>query len=69
MPGFAGQGMAGAFLTVRFAPPSRPVPVGPFVDKDGKPVNLDEGLPLLAQDPDERDPIEAANFAKVKPGS
>lgn len=32
-------------------------PAAPFVDKDGKPIDLDEGMPELA-----RDPIEAANF-------
>lgn len=36
-------------LVVEFAP--EPVPVTPFVDKDGKPIDFDEDLPPLAHDP------------------
>jgi hypothetical protein len=43
-------------------------PLTPFKDADGKPVDLDEGLPPLAQEPEfDRgvDPVVKANFDPV----
>jgi hypothetical protein len=50
-------------LEVEFAEP--PEPVTPFVARDGKPVDLDEGAGPLARDPDAE--LEGANFPKPKP--
>ena len=57
-------GQAGDSLVVEWAPDASapPVSASPFVDKDGKPVNLDEGMPDLA-----RDDIAAANFEPKQP--
>lgn len=62
-------------LEVVFAP--EPAPATPFVDKKGRPVDLDEGMPELARDPDDENDeetpiddepsdraIERANFRK-----
>jgi hypothetical protein len=63
-------------LDVQFASAPVPVAATPFVDKSGKPVNLDAGLPLLAQDPDAPPApveessdaaLEHANFRKKEP--
>jgi hypothetical protein len=48
-------------LVVRFAP-VEPAPPPPLADQDGKPVDLDDGMPWNA-----RDPIEEANFAPKDP--
>lgn len=68
-------------IDVTFAPaPAAPVQVAasPLVDRDGKPVDLDSGLPLLARDPDDQVPapveessdaaLEHANF-RPKPAA
>lgn len=53
-----------------------PVPVTPFVDKKGEPVNLDEGAGTLTKDPDDDAPpprlesdeaaLERANFHRKR---
>ena len=49
---------------VEFEP--TPESAAPFVGKDGKPVDLDEGAGPLARDPDAD--LEAANFKKPTDG-
>jgi hypothetical protein len=60
-------------IDVEFSP--GPLPVTPFRDKDGRPLDLDADLPTLARDPDDaRAPVvessdaalERANFGKKK---
>lgn len=61
-------------IEVEFAPV--PVPVTPFVDKEGAPVNLDDGAGPLTKDPDDDAPaprlesddaaLEHANFHKKR---
>ena len=54
-------------LDVTFAAAAETEPLTPFRDKDGKPVDLDEGMPPLAADPEFAsegdDPVVRANFA------
>jgi hypothetical protein len=38
--------------------PAAPKSAAPFVGADGKPVDLDDGLPPLAKDPDEPPPVQ-----------
>lgn len=49
-------------VEVEFFPPARTVadlaPASPFVDREGKPINLDDGMPELGRDDD----ITDANF-------
>lgn len=49
----------GKHLSFKLAPDPGPpsLPMAPFVDKDGKPLNLDEGAPWNASDP-----LLSANF-------
>jgi hypothetical protein len=63
-------------LDVEFEP--SPVSASPFVDARGKPVDLDEGMPALAKDPDAPAPdddadtgaeIERMNFRKPQQAS
>lgn len=52
------MGGEGTVLYVEFFPPeSSRAPVPALMDRDGKPINLDEGMPELA-----RDDIAEANF-------
>lgn len=51
-------------LEVEFA--EQPEPATPFVGKDGKPLNLDDGAGPLARDPDAD--LESANFTKRESG-
>ena len=59
----AGMGDLG-LLEVEFEP--TPESAAPFVGKDGRPVDLDEGAGPLARDPDAD--LEAANFKKPTDG-
>ncbi len=55
-------------LDVTFGPVADVEPLTPFVDANGKAVDLDEGLPPLAQPPEfdrEVDPVVKANFDPV----
>ena len=55
-------------LDVTFAATPDVEPVSAFVDEKGKPVDLDEGMPPLAREPEfarDVDPVVAANFNKV----
>lgn len=62
---FGVQKLRAGGLDVTFASAPDVEPMTPFVDKDGKAVDLDEGLPPLAQPPEfdrEVDPVVKANF-------
>jgi len=54
-------------LDVVFLATPAQVAATPFVDKAGKPVNLDAGLPLLARDPDDPpEPVEEPSDAALE---
>ncbi len=44
-----------------------PLPVTPFVDAKGRPVDFDEGMPALARDPDDESSDAAIERANFKP--
>ena len=55
----------GTLASVDFAPDMPVTPAAPFVDRNGKPIDLDAGMPALARDPDDEPAdreIERANF-------